>query len=168
MITNRPRRLAGTPYVGLQRYFVTTCAAFRRAVFADADVARQTIDRILASIRRFDFGAAAYCLMPDHLHLLLLARSERSDLEKCIKHAKQITGYWHRRVTGQPLWQPGYHDRILRDKESTLAVVRYILENPIRAGLAARLGEWPFAGSDVYAWPQLLELWSGDDGDKTL
>ena len=50
-------------------------------------------------------------------------------------------------------------DRILRDDEATLAVVRYILENPIRAGLAKELGEWPSAGSHVYTWAQLLSAW---------
>jgi hypothetical protein len=37
--------------------------------------------------------------------------------------------------------------------------VRYILENPIRAGLAKKLGEYPFAGSDVYDLPALLTAW---------
>ena len=78
-----------------------------------------------------------------------------------MKHAKQMTGYEYRQRYGRTLWQPGYYDRILCDDQATLAVVRYTLENPIRAGLATELGEWPVAGSDVYPWAELLTAWDG-------
>ena len=38
-------------------------------------------------------------------------------------------------------------------------MAKYILENPVRAGLAKALGEWPLAGSSVYTWPELLTAW---------
>ena len=76
-----------------------------------------------------------------------------------VKQIKQVTGFAYRQTHGGSLWQPGYHERILRDDESTLAVARYILENPVRAGLAKALGEWPLAGSDVYSWPELMTAW---------
>jgi putative transposase len=159
MMTNRPRRLDGVSYVGLHRYFVTTCAAYRRPIFNESLVAKEVDERILQVSAEFEFAIAAYCFMPDHLHLLLMAQSEQSDLPRFMKQAKQVTGFDYRRQHRQPLWQPGYHDRILRDDEATLAVVRYILENPIRAGLARALGEWPSAGSHVYSWPELLTAW---------
>jgi len=62
-------------------------------------------------------------------------------------------------MTGQSLWQPGYHEHILRDEEVSDIVARYILENPVRAGLASQLGEYPFAGSGVYEMEQLVALW---------
>ena len=93
MITNRPRRLEGVSYVGLHRYFVTTCTAYRRPIFNESLVAKEV----------------------DHLHLLLMAQSEQSDLPRFMKHAKQVTGFDYRRQHRKPLWQPGYHDRILRE-----------------------------------------------------
>jgi len=56
------------------------------------------------------------------------------------------------------VWQPGYHERVLRD-EATDDVIRYILENPIRAGLAAKFGEYPYAGPGVYAMSDLVGAW---------
>ena len=159
MITNRPRRLSGVSYVGFQRYFVTTCTAFRRTHFNDRSLATETIQQILQLAREFEFAVIAYCGMPDHLHLLLAGRSEQADLERFIKRAKQVTGFAYRQMHDGSLWQPGYHERVLRDDESTLAVARYILENPVRAGLAKALGEWPLAGSDVYSWPELMTAW---------
>ena len=97
--------------------------------------------------------------MPDHLHVLAAAESEGSDFRAFVKRFKQTTGFAYRRATQQALWQPGYHERILRGDEATEAVVRYILENPIRAGLAKALGEYRFAGSDVYRLQDLLSVW---------
>ena len=159
MITDRPRRLTGVSYVGFQRYLVSTCTAFRKPVFEDHVVGDDTVAQILQAARELEFDVTAYCLMPDHVHLLLTARLEAADLTRFVKHAKQVTGFTYRRATGQGLWQPGYHERILRDDEATLAVARYVLENPVVAGLAKALGEWPLAGSGVYTWPELFTAW---------
>lgn len=85
--------------------------------------------------------------MPDHLHLLLEGRSDSADLKQFAEAAKRRVGYWYYRECRQRLWQPGYYDRVLRNEESTPAVVRYILENPIRAGLALSIDAYPFSGS---------------------
>jgi putative transposase len=159
MITDRPKRLAGVSYVGLQRYSVTFCTAFRKPIFDNLAVGEQTASQILQAARESQFDLVAYCLMPDHVHLLASAQSEACDLSPFVKHLKQVTGFSYRQSTGQSLWQPGYHDRILRDDEATLIVARYILENPVRAGLAKALGVWPLAGSSVYTWPELLTAW---------
>jgi putative transposase len=159
MITERPRRLAGVSYVGLQRYSVTFCTAFKKQIFDDFAVGKDAASQILQAARESQFDLVAYCLMPDHVHLLACAQSEASDLPLFVKHAKQITGFNYRQSTGRSLWQPGYHDRILRDDEATLTVAKYILENPVRAGLAKALGEWPLAGSSIYTWPELLTMW---------
>jgi hypothetical protein len=46
---------------------------------------------------------------------------------------------------------------VLRSEEHTLDVVRYILANPIRAGLAKNLNEYPFSGSRVFSSEQLMD-----------
>jgi putative transposase len=162
VITDRPKRLTGVSYVGLQRYFVTACTAFRKPIFKDDTVATQVISRILATGDRFGFAVVAYCAMPDHVHLLLIAQSEDADFTRFVRQAKQTTGFWYRQATNSSLWQPGYHERVLRDDEATLAVARYVLENPVRAGLAKELGKWPHAGSAVYSWPELFTAWEDE------
>ena len=159
MITNRPKRLAGVSYVGFQRYFVTTCTAFRKPIFKDDVIATGTTTTILTTAATFGFAVPAYCLMPDHIHLLLAALSQTADLAAFMKQAKQLGGLAYRQARGQSLWHSGYYDRILRDDEATFAVARYILENPVRAELAQELGEWPHAGSSCYTWPELRTAW---------
>jgi REP element-mobilizing transposase RayT len=159
VITKRPSRLAGVSYVGFQRYSVTACTAYRRRIFTEAAVVDPARTEFHVAAAKFEFEPTVSCFMPDHVHLPLIARSEQSDFCRCIKQAKQKTGFAYRQRFGRSLWQPGYHERILRDDEETLTVVRYILENPIRAGLAKALGEYPFASSAVYTLDELLAAW---------
>ena len=107
----------------------------------------------------FEFEVIAYCFMPDHVHLLVAAKTERASLTEFMKRFKQLTGYAHKRTSGDALWQPGYHERVLRDDEATLAIARYVLANPVRAGLASEVLEYPLAGSDVFDRAALLTAW---------
>ena len=42
------------------------------------------------------------------------------------------------------IWAVAYHDRALRKEEDLLQVARYVVMNPVRAGLVARVGDYPF------------------------
>jgi putative transposase len=96
---------------------------------------------------------------PIHLHLLVYGTSLDADLQAFMIHFKKVTGFEYSKRFKRRLWQSGYHDRILRDDESTEATARYILENPVRAGLAHQIGEYPFAGSDLYDVRAILTAW---------
>lgn len=97
--------------------------------------------------------------MPDHVHLVIEGLEERSDLKQFIRLAKQLSGYyWSQTHQGQRLWQRYGYERVLRDDEATRDVVRYVLENPLRAQLASAVDEYPFVGSTLYARESLIEF----------
>ena len=150
MIPNRPRRLEDISYVGYQRYFLTVCTASRHRAFEEEKTALECTDHLQRSSRSHDFAIAAYCFMPDHVHVLVYGTSERSDFRAFALLFKKLTGFYYKRRVGRPLWQPGYYEHVLRNDEVAETVARYILENPIRAGLTRTLAEYPFAGSDLY------------------
>lgn len=97
-----------------------------------------------------------WCFMPDHLHLLAGGASERADCRRFVKDFKQRAAFAFKWRTRQRLWQPSFHDRVLRDDEATEEVARYILANPVRAGLVTDPLSYPFSGSDVYRLEDLL------------
>src|SRR5688572_8260451 len=107
----RPPRLGGFAYIGKYTYFLTMCTAGREERFRDESTARMVIAQIRRTSLRFRFAVLAYCVMPDHIHLLVTGRSERSDLRRFVKHLKQSTGQLHAHRAKQPLWQEGYYDR---------------------------------------------------------
>ena len=158
-----PPRIPGFPYTGFQRYFLTFCTERRRPVFTHETAVGLVLEQFRQSCARHGFANLAYCFMPDHLHLLLEGAREDADLCPCVSDAKQRSGFEFRRSAAHRLWQTGYYDHVLRDEEGVFGVVRYILENPVRAGLASRVGEYKFCGSDVYSIDQILacpECWS--------
>jgi REP element-mobilizing transposase RayT len=118
-------------------------------------VVEQVRSQLSQSATEYCFAIPAYCVMPDHAHLLAEGTTFQSDLPRFVSCFKQKTGFRFSKERGARLWQDGYHDRILRDDEATLAVVRYILENPVRKKLVSRFSEYPYSGSDRYSLEEL-------------
>jgi putative transposase len=141
-------RIRGFNYRGVHGYSLTVCVHGRRRSLSDPAL----FSAILLQIRRAadanDFHLLAYCFMPDHLHLVVEGRSPAADLHRFVKAWKQKTGFDYAKQTGSRLWQVGFFDHVLRSNESTARHVAYILANPVRAGLARTVGEYPYAGCD--------------------
>jgi hypothetical protein len=85
--------------------------------------------------------------MPNHFNFLLEGTSQESDLLGFMKSFKIKSSRAYALETSQALWQKKYFDHILRSRESPESVAWYIWMNPVRAGLSAKAGEYPFAGS---------------------
>ena len=95
--------------------------------------------------------------MPDHLHLLVEGTADDSDCKRFIKAFKQYSGYYYSQQLHKTLWQRYGFEHVLRDGEVTIQVARYILANPVRAGLAPTVEAYPYVGSLVYDLRSLME-----------
>jgi len=102
-----------------------------------------------------EFAVPAYCLMPDHVHLFLEGTSNEADLCEAVRVWKQIVGHAWRRHMNVPLWQTGFHDHVLREGDDTRAVVRYLLNNPVRAGLVRDAADYRWSGSSHFTFEEL-------------
>src|SRR5688500_7367138 len=89
---SRPRRFDDFTYVGRADYFVTVCTRDRRPTLAAGDVAQLALLQFRRTADLERFALTAYCIMPDHVHLLVSGRSETSDLRRFVKMAKQRAG----------------------------------------------------------------------------
>ncbi len=98
----------------------------------------------------------AYSLMPDHVHLVLEGKSAEANLKSLILSWNTMTGYAWRMVNSGRLWQSGYYDHVLREGENVLAVARYVLMNPVRAGLVKDAREYELSGSSEYSIEDIL------------
>ena len=146
----QPKRLSGISYDQLAVYFITAVTLNRVKAFNDYNFAQFVVDALIALAEKFGFEISAYVIMPDHVHFVATALEEGADLEAFVKAWKQKTGFEWRKTHNQKLWQKGYMDRVLRNQEHTLSVCRYVIENPVRAKLAAHPIEYPLCGSGVY------------------
>jgi REP-associated tyrosine transposase len=153
----RPVRLREVSYAGFAAYFVTTCTLDRVCVFENVEFGRLVADALLSHARANAFAVPAYCLMPDHAHIIMVGTQENSSLCEFVKDWKQASGFqWSQRGNGK-LWQIGYWDRVLREDEAILSVARYVIENPVRAKLVREPAEYPLLGSSEYTIAEILE-----------
>jgi putative transposase len=133
--SNRLRR--GRCSVVNQIYLVTAVTQRRARVFEDLSAARTLILTMREDARRGSHETLAFVVMPDHLHWLL--QLQKGSLSELVGRVKSISA----RRLGTRIWQDGFHDRALRDEDDLQAVARYIVANPLRAGLVERIGCYP-------------------------
>ena len=153
----RPPRLKGFTYTGCYQYFLTICAFERQHHFTIEGLVEDVKTTFLRTAHDRKFAILAYCFMPDHLHILTEGESDSSDLRAFVATAKQRAAHDARRWIRGRVWQSGFFDRVLREGESPRDVARYIIRNPIRAGLVQSPFEYPFWGSDRWSREELAE-----------
>jgi len=107
-----------------------------------------TFTEILGSvIEKASCIVPVYCFMPDHQHLMIAGTRVDSDIWKVIVSYKQKTGFWMSTNKPGMRWQKDFYDHVIRTKEDVATQVRYILDNPVRKGLALSWEDYPFKGS---------------------
>jgi putative transposase len=121
-----------------QVYHITTVTRNREPVFLDFLAARLLIQTLREAELLREASTLAFVLMPDHLHWLMQLGSER-DLSRVIGAVKNVAA--HR--LGRPVWQSGFHDHAVRAEEDLRQIARYIVANPLRAGLVSQLEDYP-------------------------
>jgi len=87
----------------------------------------------------------AFVIMHDHLHWLLQLPLG-SNLSSTVGSMKSQSGNSINLLLGnssRPVWQRGFHDHALRRDEDIVRIARYIVANPLRAGLASKIGDYP-------------------------
>jgi putative transposase len=141
-------RLEAPVYAEPGRAFsVTIGTAPRSPVFTDVDFGEECVRLLNRRCAETATRCYAYCLMPDHVHLLV-GIGEQVSLSALVGSWKSMCAVARRR-RGQScrFWQRSFFDRALRDNEPLNETALYILANPIRAGLTSHVGEYPLAGS---------------------
>jgi putative transposase len=126
---------------------VTIGTAPRSPVFSDVSFGLECVRLLRVVCSEKDTRAYAYCLMPDHVHLLLGVGAS-SNLNSVVGAWKSHC-YAARRKRGleRRFWQRSFYDHALREEEDLEVAGRYILENPVRAGLVREIREYPLSGS---------------------
>ena len=124
-------------------YLVTSVCIDRAAVFADWRIGRLVVREFRTAQELGIADSLAWVVMPDHFHWLCILR--QGTLARLMQRVKSRSAIAVHRATlgGSALWQPGYHDHALREDEDVKDVARYIVANPLRAGLVTKLSDYP-------------------------
>lgn len=145
-------------------YHVTSRGDRREPIYRD-DEDRETHLAIIAqAMGRFDAQVLAYCLMGNHYHLVLQTR--QANLSRLMRHVNGVytQAFNRRHAQGGHLFQ-GRFKAILVDRDAYLvALCRYVERNPVAAGLAAEVREWPWSSCRAHIGEAGVPAWLDSDG----
>jgi len=130
-----------------QVYVLTTTTCQRRRRFECSATAGCVSSQFEELERQGLVQSLAWVVMPDHVHWMLQLRA--SELSGIARRFKSSSALAVNRLVGRRgvVWQSGYFDHAVRAEESLHRQALYILGNPIRAGLAREIGQYPYAWS---------------------
>ncbi|MDP3454762.1 transposase [Methyloversatilis sp.] len=132
------RLRTGRVSISRQVYHVTTATHGRERTFESMYAARSVIRSLMFAERRGDGRTLAFVLMPDHLHWMV-ELGDGLSISRVVQQMKLFSA----REIGHRVWQRGFHDHALRADEDIAHVARYLIANPLRAGLVQRVADYP-------------------------
>jgi putative transposase len=126
-------------------YHITACTENRQAFFYNFQYARLLINEMTILVAKQEINSITWVIMPDHLHWLFQLTSDKnlSKVMQILKGRSSRAINLYEKGAGFS-WQRGFHDHAIRNEENLLAVSRYIVANPLRAGLVEHVGNYPF------------------------
>jgi REP element-mobilizing transposase RayT len=126
-------------------YHVTSRGDRREPIFVDDEDRHELLGLIALVCLRFDWACIAYCLMGNHYHLLIETRS--ANLSRGMRHLNGVyTQRFNRRHERVGHVFQGRFAAVLVSEEShLLATARYVVLNPVRAGLVRSAALWPWS-----------------------
>ena len=124
---------------------LTTVTHGRQPLFLAHEVAAATCRAIVQPGMWRGAQLLCWVLMPDHWHgIVELGHYEPvADLMRRFKAATAMEVNRDRRAHGC-VWASGWQDHPLRYEEDLVGVARYVVDDPVRAELVARVGDWPY------------------------
>ena len=111
-------------------------------------------DVVGASLRHFHgkaYQLVCYCLMPNHVHLVVSLPDDAPGLTRTLQRINGYTALQANKLLGRTgqFWQRETYDHIVRSGEEMQRVIAYVINNPVKAGLAESWNQWPYT-----YWPE--------------
>ncbi len=122
-------------------------------------------EMVIGKIEEYDgelYDLLGYCIMPNHVHLLIDTQIQLTDdgkvpenyvqLQDIMRLIKGGTATAANRLLNRsgPFWQSESYDHWVRNEESLSRIIAYIMENPCKANLVKRWQDWPYSFAKGY------------------
>jgi putative transposase len=126
-------------------YHVVARGNERKAIYRDASDRERFLEILTLVVERYRWRVLAYCLMSNHYHLLI--QTPNADLARGMRHLNGVYAQAINRRYGRDghLFQGRYRAALVQADAHLLSAVRYIVRNPLRAGMCKRVDEWPWS-----------------------
>ncbi|MDD4569940.1 MAG: transposase [Tepidanaerobacteraceae bacterium] len=143
-----PRRAREKSSTGI--YHVMTRGINGQIIFEDNDDYNKFIQTIRKYKKICEYEIYAYCLMSNHIHLLI--KEGKEDLGRVFRRIGASYVYWYnwKYKRSGPLFQDRYKSEVVEDDIYFLTVLRYIHQNPIKAGIENQIKKYPWSSYNEY------------------
>ena len=115
------------------------------AIYLDAGDHRRFLALLDEAVTRYALTCYAYCLMPNHYHLLLETR--RDQLSAGMRYLNGVYAQWWNRRHDHVghVFQGRFKSQVVQEDRYFRALTRYIIRNPVRSGLVTTPADWPWS-----------------------
>ena len=128
-------------------YHVTTRGVDRQAISRDDDDRRLFLVLLARTTRRTDWDCHAFCLMPNHHHLIVETYIDLVSVGLRLLNGRYAQAFNERHDRSGHLFGDRFAAFVIRNEEHLRAAAEYVLQNPVRAGLCSRSDDWPWSGA---------------------
>ncbi len=129
-------------------YFFTVVTKERTKFFLNQENAEILFKAIKRVQKRKTFELLAYCILPDHWHLLLSLPEDDNTFSQKIREIKRLTTYALRKSSGIPdliIWQDRFWEHTIRDEKDLTNCFNYIHYNPVHHELVELPEQWKWS-----------------------
>jgi REP element-mobilizing transposase RayT len=140
-------------------YHVTSRGNRRAAIYLDRRDHLIWLDTLAETVEKHAFRVHAYCLMPNHFHLLLQTPRPNLSAGMHMLNATYCQHFNHRHGLSGHVTQGRFHAVNVENNSQLLAVLRYISLNPVRARLVRDAAEWQWSSHRHYIDPENAPDW---------
>ncbi len=128
-------------------FHVNTRGVDKCTVYVDDDDRLEFLGLLLSVVSDYDWEMYSMCLMTNHYHLVVATEQPLLSLGM-----QRLNGRYAERFNGKlgrtgHLWGDRFGCRYVDDEEYLIEVCRYVVNNPVRAGLCTRASDWPWSAS---------------------
>jgi putative transposase len=125
---------------------VTARGVARSEIYLDPADYRAFLEQFRDVVDRFEWRILAFCLMPNHFHLVLSASRERLSWGMHRLNCLYAMRFNKRYQRSGHLFQNRFDARVIEGDRQARRVCEYVIDNPVRAGLCADRRHWPWWG----------------------
>jgi len=143
-------------------HHITQRGNYGQNIFISDSDRKQYIHWLREYSGKYGLSVFAYCLMINHVHLIVMPDNEKS-LSHVLRtlHTKYSQFMNSKAKIKGHLWQGRYFSSVL-DEAYLIAAVRYVENNPVRAGLVSKPCEWKWSTARMHCGFDGHEEWLGD------
>ena len=137
-------------------YHVMLRGINHQIIFEDDGDYQKYIDTLKTYQKKSGYIIYAYCLMDNHLHLLM--KEETENLGIAFRRIGASYVYWYNWKYGRrgPLFQDRYKSEVVENDSYFLTVVRYIHQNPVKAGMVEDLSDYRWSSYEEYVGEPII------------